>query len=96
MRAFVIAFAAVLAAAPGSGANGRLTCTAFAVSLGGVATTPGAGTVDITIDRWSTDADRQRLTEALKKGQDAMLDALRDLPRIGYIRSPGTTGRRPY
>jgi hypothetical protein len=100
MRATALVIAAALAAAPalagGAGArpdaNGRLSCTAFAVSTGGMATPSGASTVDIVVERWSGDADRQRLTDALKKGQDALLDALRDLPRVGYIRTPGNVG----
>lgn len=98
VRALVIATAlaaaATVTAEQGSGAaaNGRLSCTAFAVSTGGVATPSGASTVDIVVDRWSSDADRQRLTEALKKGQQTLLDTLRDLRRVGYIRTPGNVG----
>jgi hypothetical protein len=61
--------------------------TAFAVSLGGPRTTSGTAQIDITIDRWSTDAERERLLEALKAGQDELLETLRELPPIGSIRT---------
>jgi hypothetical protein len=48
--------------------------------------------VDIVIESWSTESDRRRLLEALKKSQDAMLDTLRDLRRVGFIRTPGSLG----
>lgn len=72
--------------------DARLTCTAFAASTGGPRSAPVATTLDIVIDRYSPDADRKRLIEALKKSQDAMLDTLRDMPRLGYIRMPGSLG----
>jgi hypothetical protein len=64
--------------------------TAFAVSLGGPRTTAGTAQVDITVNRWSSDAECERLIEALKKGQDALLDTLRDLKPVGSIRTPET------
>ena len=64
--------------------------TAFAVSLGGPRTPAGTAIVDITIDRWSTDAERQQFMQAFKKGQDALLDTLRDLRPVGSIRTPDT------
>jgi hypothetical protein len=69
-----------------------LRCTAFAASTGGPGTAPVATSIDIVVDRWSSDAERRRLLEALTRGQDAMLETLRDLPRIGYIRTPGSLG----
>jgi hypothetical protein len=66
--------------------------SAVAISSGGPRTTSGATRVDIQIDRWSTDAERQRLLEALKQGQDALLAALRDLKPVGRINTPGNLG----
>ena len=89
----VSALSAPLGANQANGsANGALTCTAFAVSTGGVQTPSIATTVDIVVNRFSPDAERQRLLEALKRGQGAMLEMLRDLPRIGYIRTPNSVG----
>src|SRR5687768_13371444 len=51
-------------------------------------------TLDIGIERWTTDAEHARLAAVLKeKGDDALLDALQDVkPRAGYIRSTGSVG----
>jgi len=46
-------------------------------------------TVDITINRWSTDSERDRLLSVFReKGQDALLSALQKLPVVGGIRTP--------
>jgi len=78
--------------ASGQEQSGREEFTAFAVSTGGPRSAAVATPLDIVIERWSTEAERQRLFEALKKGQDSMLDALRDLRRVGFIRAPGNLG----
>jgi len=47
------------------------------------------GTVEIVVNRWSTDRERDRLlTVLLEKGPERLLDALQDTPRVGYIRTP--------
>lgn len=66
--------------------------TATAANLSGVGR-PGLGTVDIVIERWSTDGERDRLVSVLKdKGADALLIALQKMPRVGYIRTPNSIG----
>lgn len=62
--------------------------TAFAVNLGGPRTASGTAQVEITINRWSTDAERERLLAALEKSQDEALGTLRDLKPVGSIRTP--------
>jgi hypothetical protein len=65
--------------------------TAFAVDSSNMTTRAQTSQVDITINRWSTDADRDRLIDILKsKGQDALLEALQKLPVVGYINAPGS------
>jgi hypothetical protein len=65
--------------------------TAFAINSSNVTTRAQTGSVDITINRWSTDADRDRLLGILKsKGQDALLEALQKMPVVGYINTPGS------
>lgn len=65
--------------------------TAFAINASNMTTRAQTSPVDITITRWSTDADRDRLIEILKsKGQDAMLEALQKMPVVGYINTPGS------
>jgi hypothetical protein len=62
---------------------------AFAVNMQG----GRAGTVDIGITRWSTEADRDALLTTLKeKGSGALLDALIKEPESGFIKMPNTLG----
>jgi hypothetical protein len=49
----------------------------------------GAGRVIMRITRWSSDAERDRLVNALQtKGSSALLDALADARPVGTIRTP--------
>jgi hypothetical protein len=68
------------------------TFTATTANVSGVGR-PGLGTVDIVIERWSTDGERDRLVSVLKdKGPDALLSALQKMPRVGHIRTPTSMG----
>jgi hypothetical protein len=87
-------------AALGSGARATsaddkavLRLRAFAVNLNGNARTR-AGTLDITIDRWSTPEEAARLRDILsEKGADALLEALQKVkPRAGSIQRTGQLG----
>jgi len=52
-----------------------------------------AGNVEIAVDRWSTDAERALLMSVLiDKGPEKLLDALQDVKRVGYIRTPDSIG----
>ena len=54
-----------------------------------------AGSVEFVVNRWSTDAERARLTQTLlDKGPEKLLDTLQDMPRIGFIRA--TSGGLGY
>src|SRR5581483_8512294 len=61
--------------------------TALAVNMsgrGGAA----AGTIEIVVNRWSTDAERDKLMNVLMdQGADKLLDVLQSMPRVGYFRS---------
>ena len=51
------------------------------------------GPIQISVTRWSTPAERTKLTQTLfKKGQDALLDTLRDMRSVGRINTPGSIG----
>jgi hypothetical protein len=52
------------------------------------------GTIEIVIERWTTDAERDRLRATLmEKGSTALRPALRDItPRAGYLRGTVTLG----
>jgi hypothetical protein len=65
--------------------------TAFAVDISNTAPRANASTVDIQINRWSTDAERDQLLKVFREGgQDALLAALQKLPVVGGIRTPGS------
>ena len=65
--------------------------TAFAVDIGNTSPRANATAVDIQINRWSTDAERDQLLKVFRdKGQDALLAALQKLPVVGAIRTPGS------
>jgi hypothetical protein len=66
--------------------------TALAVNMSNVGRS-GANTIEIAVDRWSTDAERDRLlTTLMERGADKLLDVLREMRRVGYIRSPNSLG----
>lgn len=66
--------------------------TAVAVNMGDVGR-QGAGTVEMVVDRWSSESETQALLTVLReKGADKLLDALRDRPKVGYIRTPNSIG----
>lgn len=67
-----------------------VSLSAFAVSPGGPRTSAVATQVDITINRWSTSSESQRLLAVLKdKGPERLLEALQDVKSVGTIRTPG-------
>jgi hypothetical protein len=51
------------------------------------------GRVEIVINRWSTDGEREVLKAVLKAaGNEAMVQEMQKLPQVGYIRTPETMG----
>jgi hypothetical protein len=68
--------------------------TAFAVDMSNMAGRARTGTVDITIDRWSTDQERDMLLGALREGgSDGLLRALQKIKdEAGHIQTPGNLG----
>src|SRR4029079_1163272 len=62
--------------------------TAVAINMGSPGRA-GANQVEIVVNRWSTEAERSRLLQALfDKGPEKLLDTLVDVPRVGYFRTP--------
>jgi hypothetical protein len=86
----VVAAAITLPAAAQAQTNGtpeRYVANAVNMNRG------AAGTIEIAVNRWSTDADRNKLMKVMmEKGPDKLLDALQDMPRMGYFRAPGNLG----
>ena len=71
--------------------TGPLHLTAFAINMN--TTRPGTATttVDVVINRFSTDSERDRLREAFKANeQQGLLRALQKLPAVGYLTTPGS------
>lgn len=80
----VLITAAALSAAP---AAERFTANAINMTAG------AAGNIEMVVDRWSTDAERDRLMSVMMdKGPDKLLDVLQGMPRVGYFRSPNSLG----
>jgi hypothetical protein len=96
LRALVMVCIAILAVAAGTlvvKAMALERYVALAVNLGGTPGRTGAGTVEITIDNWSTDAQRDQLMKVLiEKGPEKLLDTLQKMPRVGSIRTPNSIG----
>jgi len=97
LRPLAAAVVAACALGVGSirvGAQGALPLrlTAFAVNMSNVG--PGSsGTLDIVIERWSTEPERQTLmTSFIEKGESALLSALQKAPAIGYFKVPERVG----
>ncbi|HET7694858.1 MAG TPA: hypothetical protein VFK57_04060 [Vicinamibacterales bacterium] len=98
MRSALIAAvsaAALLVAAASPSAQSNMAkpekFTAFAVDISNTAPRANASVVDIQINRWSTDAERDQLLQVFReKGQDGLLAALQKLPVVGGIRTPGS------
>src|SRR5580765_1730588 len=94
LRKAVFTLMAALAVAPLAAQSNMAApekFTAFAVNISNMTTGAATSPVDITINRWSTDAERDRLKGILHdKGQDALLSALQKLPVVGYVNTPGS------
>jgi hypothetical protein len=77
----------LFASAQTMGAPERYTADAVNMDRG------SAGTIDITVDRWSTDKERDALISVvLKQGPDKLLDALQDARPVGHFGAPGNLG----
>ena len=70
--------------------NAPESFTAFAVNLNATSSRATSSQVNIHVQRYSTDAERDQLMAAFKQGQDQLLQALQKLPVVGYIRTPGS------
>jgi len=95
---FLFAAAAVAAALltppTVSGQNQKESFSGFAINMSGGPLKTAV--VDFTIERWSTDAERDQLLSILKEEKDSykanqkLLKALQKMPKVGYIRTTKT------
>jgi hypothetical protein len=84
------AAAAMVFAAPVLAQNVKERFTGFAINMDGAVNT---GTVDFTIERWSTDAERDKLLALIPKEHDSpdkLVRALQGMKSVGTIRTPQT------
>jgi hypothetical protein len=83
----VLLLAPLAASSPVEDAPARFVAAAVNMNRG------VAGTVDIVVNRWSSDADQDRLMKLMfAKGPEKLLDALQGMPRMGYLRTAGSIG----
>jgi hypothetical protein len=95
LAVLALAIAVALPSGSLSAQNDGESFTAFAINMNAG---PGrnTATLDIKIDRWSSDADRERLLGILREEKDvnrankALLRELQNMPKVGYIRTPTT------
>jgi hypothetical protein len=89
--ASIMAVAALLPAGDLSAQKAVERFTGFAINMN---SGPSTATVDFQIDRWSTDAERDKLLAILQEEKDVyranqkLLSALQKMPKVGYIRTP--------
>src|SRR5215470_11989837 len=77
----------LVAFAQTNGTPERFTATAVNMDRG------RSGILEIVVDRWSTDSERQTLVSTLlDKGENKLLDALQSTKQVGYIRTPNSIG----
>src|SRR5207244_12915182 len=87
LAAGLVALASLTAHAKIDNSPARFSAVAMNLNRG------AAGNIEIVVNRWSSDAARDRLMQALlDKGPDKLLDVLQDMPRMGYFRTPDSIG----
>jgi hypothetical protein len=86
-----VAFVLSLAATPALAQGERFSATAN--NMSGVGRQGVIGPVDIILQRYSTEAERNRFLAALtERGPDALLEAFQKAPSIGRLGAPGRIG----
>jgi len=84
----------IVAAAMSGGADAQTAgvpekYNATAVNMGSGPS--GAGRVLVSVEKWSTPQEREQLLTVFReKGPNKLLDALMDMPKVGYLRLPTT------
>ena len=97
MKRYQFTWSAVLLTLLAVGAYAQTNQQPERFTANAVSTSPQYGTgqqiVEITIDRWSPNAERERLVSALQtKGSDELLKQLQKNRPVGRIRTPDSLG----
>ena len=94
--ACVVALAALAGGTPAvAQGDERLEISAFAINMSNIGTGANAS-VRITIDKWSSPEERQKLIETMvEQGPDDLLKALQKVPEKGRFSIPGLMGPDP-
>jgi hypothetical protein len=72
---------------------GKETFTAHVANLSNVGPGGSVGTVNVTINRYSTDQEREKLrTALLENGTKGLFDTLQDMEPVGFIRGEDSVG----
>jgi hypothetical protein len=75
------------APAPGNKPSETFNARAFSVQTG------QTGRVEVVINRWSTDGEKEVLKAVLKAaGSQAMVNEMEKMPQVGYIKTPESMG----
>ena len=63
------------------------------MDFGSLGRESSSGTIDVIVDRWSTEQERRTLAAAFReKGSEGLRDALRKMKPVGRITTPGSIG----
>ena len=82
---------ALVTAAPAAAQADRFTATA--ANMSNVGPSGVVGQLDIIIERYSTEGERNRFLAALtERGPDGLLEAFQKAPGIGRLAAPGSIG----
>jgi hypothetical protein len=76
-------------------ADSRERFTALAVNMASAPVRWNDLTVEMVVERWSTEAERDKLMSvafAKGSGSDKLLDTLQHMPKVGYIKTPDSIG----
>jgi len=93
MKKVLFVAVVVLAAAAAFAQKERERFVAFAVDFGSLGGAPGSGTVEVIVERWSTDEERRTLVSAFReKGPEGLRAALQKTKSVGRITTPGHRG----
>jgi hypothetical protein len=94
--ALLLASAALTGTTTTAQSNRVAHFTAFAINMNNTGRGRNTATVDIIVNRWSTDAERDKLFDAVKEArrntQNQLLSVVQNMPSIGRIRTPDGVG----